>query len=92
MVLPFSYLDLQRCVCVCSWDDVCANQALNGRPRCNIYTPALDALAASGMRLMRHYTEPWCLPSRSSLLTGIAPARLGVNFVNMVSALLLHIN
>ena len=65
------------------WDDVCTNQALGGS-KCNIFTPSLDALAAKGVRLMRHYTEPWCLPSRSALLTGLAPARLGVNFVNLV--------
>ena len=44
--------------------------------------PAIDALAVSGVRLTRHYAEPWCLPSRSALLTGLAPARLGLNLVN----------
>ena len=64
------------------WDDICANQRLLGEP-CDIHTPEIDKLAGRGVRLMRHYTEPWCLPSRSSLLTGLSPARMAVNFVSM---------
>jgi len=61
------------------WADVCINQDAP----CNIKTPTLDGLARSGVRIMRHYTEPWCLPSRSALLTGLAPARMAVNFVHL---------
>ncbi|MSR46390.1 MAG: hypothetical protein EXS13_04910 [Planctomycetes bacterium] len=41
-----------------------------GRPT----TPALDALAARGLRFERAYgTAPWTLPSTASLLTGLQP-------------------
>lgn len=33
-------------------------------------TPALDALAAGGMRFAHCYATPWCSPSRVELLTG----------------------
>jgi arylsulfatase A len=33
-------------------------------------TPALDALASSGMRFAHCYATPWCGPSRVELLTG----------------------
>ena len=38
-----------------------------------VITPAMDALAAEGATLDRHYTAPWCAPSRSALMTGIMP-------------------
>ncbi len=42
-------------------------------------TPALDALARSGMRFNRHYcTHPSCSPSRASYLTGRSAAVHGV--------------
>ena len=43
-----------------------------------ISTPNLDALAASGARFDRAYTNsPWCLPSRCSLATGLYPHNNG---------------
>ena len=33
-------------------------------------TPNIDALAAAGMELDRHYTYKFCSPSRSSLMSG----------------------
>ncbi|MCY3834666.1 MAG: sulfatase-like hydrolase/transferase [Chloroflexi bacterium] len=43
-----------------------------------ITTPNLDALAASGTRFERAYSNsPWCLPSRCSLSTGLYPHRNG---------------
>jgi len=41
-------------------------------------TPHLDQLAAEGMRFTAAYAAPTCLPSRACLLTGKAPARLGI--------------
>ncbi len=39
-----------------------------------VQTPHLDRLAASGTRFDRAYTvSPWCLPSRSSIVTGRFP-------------------
>jgi arylsulfatase A-like enzyme len=39
-----------------------------------VRTPNLDRIAASGDRYERAYTaSPWCLPSRSSILTGQMP-------------------
>lgn len=44
-----------------------------------IKTPALDALAASGMVLRRAYCQyPVCGPSRASFLTGLYPESTGV--------------
>ena len=63
------------------WSDVCMNQV----GPCDIHTPHLDGLARGGVRLMRHYAEPWCLPSRMALLTGRDPAKLGANFVNVAA-------
>ncbi len=45
-------------------------------------TPALDALAANGIRLPEWYSNsPVCSPSRASLLTGRYPARAGVEAI-----------
>jgi arylsulfatase A len=42
-------------------------------------TPRLDALAAEGVRFARAYsTAPVCSPARSSLYTGLHPARLHI--------------
>ena len=46
-------------------------------------TPAIDAVAAAGMRFTRAYAAaPVCSPTRAALLTGKAPARVGItNFI-----------
>ncbi|MGI9342334.1 MAG: sulfatase-like hydrolase/transferase [Gammaproteobacteria bacterium] len=44
-------------------------------------TPNLDAMAASGLKLMSHYSEPSCTPTRLALLTGRYPVRTGVDIV-----------
>jgi len=42
-------------------------------------TPAIDALAATGVRFERAYaTAPWTLPSIASMLTGLYPSAHGV--------------
>ena len=44
-----------------------------------VNTPAMDSLAASGMRFERAYcTNPVCVPSRFSLMTGRMPSVIGV--------------
>jgi arylsulfatase A-like enzyme len=42
-----------------------------------VYTPNLDALAASGVRFAQHYAMPQCTPSRVAALTGRYPSRFG---------------
>ena len=43
-----------------------------------LHTPAIDELAASGVRFERNYvTQPLCLPFRSSLQTGCYPHEIG---------------
>ena len=44
-------------------------------------TPALDRLAASGIRFERAYaSNPVCVPSRFSLQTGRMPSAIGLNW------------
>ncbi len=46
----------------------------------DIRTPAIDALAASGMRFDNFFcTSPVCSPARASLLTGMIPSQHGVH-------------
>ena len=45
-----------------------------------VQTPALDALAADGIKLTSFYTFKYCSPSRSGFLTGRNP--IHVNVVN----------
>ena len=47
----------------------------------NVITPTMDFLAAEGATLDRHYTAPWCAPSRSALMTGIMP-HLGMQSIS----------
>lgn len=45
----------------------------------DIVTETMDSLAAEGMRFTQYYAAgPVCSPTRTSLLTGHAPARYGV--------------
>jgi arylsulfatase A-like enzyme len=42
-------------------------------------TPALDSLAATGMRFERAYcANPVCMPSRFSMMSGVMPSRIGM--------------
>ncbi|MFW6308805.1 MAG: sulfatase-like hydrolase/transferase, partial [bacterium] len=44
-----------------------------------VHTPAMDRLAASGVRFTRSYcTDPVCVPSRFSLMTGRMPLDIGL--------------
>ena len=46
-------------------------------------TPNIDALAKRGMKFERAYSaSPLCSPTRSSILTGLYPARLGITAPN----------
>ena len=43
-------------------------------------TPAMDALAARGVRFERAYCgNPVCVPSRFSMMTGVLPSRIGMD-------------
>ncbi|MDH3692354.1 MAG: arylsulfatase [Gammaproteobacteria bacterium] len=53
------------------WNDV-------GYHGSEIQTPNLDQLAEGGVELNRFYAHPSCSPTRSSLMTGKSPVRLGV--------------
>ena len=54
------------------WGDV-------GYHGAEIRTPTLDRLAASGVRLDRHYAYPVCSPTRAALLTGRSALAMGVD-------------
>ena len=45
----------------------------------DIETPAVDGLAARGIRFTQAYAHTVCCPSRAALLTGRYPQRCGVN-------------
>jgi arylsulfatase A-like enzyme len=45
-----------------------------------IRTPNLDKLAGEGVRFERFYSFPLCSPTRSALMTGRSPVRLGVAY------------
>jgi arylsulfatase len=47
-----------------------------------IATPALDALAAGGLRFRQFYNCTRCCPTRASLLTGLYPHQAGVGDMN----------
>jgi arylsulfatase len=46
-----------------------------------IRTPALDALAAGGVRFSQFYNTARCSPSRASLLTGLYPHQTGIGIL-----------
>ena len=48
---------------------------IDGRPSS---TPNLDSLAQGGMRFTQAWTQPFCSPTRTSLLTGLYSAKTGV--------------
>ena len=48
---------------------------IDGRPAS---TPTLDTLAQSGMRFSQAWAQPFCSPTRTSLLTGLFSAKTGV--------------
>ena len=55
------------------WHDV-------GFHHSEIRTPKIDRLASQGVRFERAYSFPVCSPTRSGLMTGRSPMRLGVAY------------
>ncbi len=43
-----------------------------------ILTPNIDGLARKGLELDRFYVQPTCSPTRTALMTGKSPMRLGI--------------
>eukprot|EP00808_Paulinella_micropora_P028220 g49785.t1 len=60
--------------------DVSFFHAVNNQGASPIHTPNIDRLAAHGVVLTRHYAQSTCAPSRTSLLTGQFPHRMGNPF------------
>lgn len=62
----------KRNVLFIATDDCCCRLGIYGNPI--VKTPNLARLAQASVRFDRAYCQyPWCSPSRSSLLTGLAP-------------------
>ena len=62
---------------------ICTDQQYAGAMSCagndDLHTPAMDQLAASGVRFDRAYcTHPLCAPARSGFVTGLMPHTTGV--------------
>lgn len=62
---------------------ICTDQQFAGAMSCagndDLATPAMDSLAAAGVRFDRAYcTHPLCAPVRSSFVTGLMPHQTGV--------------
>lgn len=62
---------------------ICTDQQHSGMMSCSgnefLKTPAIDKLAADGVRFSRAYcTNPVCVPSRGSLFTGVMPSQLNM--------------
>lgn len=53
------------------WNDVGFNNS-------EIRTPAIDRLAAEGLRLDRYYAYSLCTPTRVAIMTGRSPLRFGI--------------
>ncbi|MCA9494243.1 MAG: sulfatase-like hydrolase/transferase [Myxococcales bacterium] len=49
-------------------------------------TPAIDALAARGIRFSRAWTPPLCSPTRATLATGRHPSRTGIGDLVLLHA------
>ncbi|HET7777461.1 MAG TPA: sulfatase-like hydrolase/transferase, partial [Rudaea sp.] len=47
----------------------------------DIKTPAIDKLAATGVRLEQFYAQPMCTPTRAALMTGRYPFRYGLQTI-----------
>lgn len=57
-----------------------AANALSCAGNPHVHTPALDSIAAKGVRFTRSYvTQPLCLPCRSSIQTGRFPHEIGTS-------------
>lgn len=58
-------------------------ELIDGRPAS---TPTLDALARDGMSFTHAWVQPFCSPSRASMLTGLFAAKTGVlDYTNWLS-------
>ena len=51
----------------------------------DIQTPNIDRLAREGMRLERFYATPICTPTRSALMTGRDPIKLGLAHAALIA-------
>jgi arylsulfatase A-like enzyme len=58
------------------WNDV-------GYHGSEIQTPNIDRLASEGVRFERAYSFPLCSPTRSGLMTGRSPMRLGMAYATV---------
>jgi hypothetical protein len=68
------------------FNDVSYHALKNGNDSNIIHTPAIDALAADGVRLAQYYVQPVCSPTRAALLTGRHGSHTGINAALVDSA------
>lgn len=57
----------------------------------DLHTPAMDRLAAQGIRFEQAYTTyPLCVPARASMFTGCMPHEIGMNTNHPANPELMH--
>ena len=49
-----------------------------GYNNADVITPHINELAANGVILDKNYAQPFCTPSRSALLSGMYPYKIGM--------------
>ena len=71
--------DRPNIVWIMTDQQVADGMSCTGNP--DLKTPAMDSLAANGVRFELAYcTNPICVPSRASMMTGKMPHEIGVTF------------
>jgi arylsulfatase A-like enzyme len=77
VAVPLSAADKPNILLIITDQQHAQMMSCAGNP--HVKTPAMDRLAARGVRFERAYcANPVCIPSRFSMMTGVLPSRIGM--------------